>query len=129
MNSEDNEIKMPENAPNEAIIINDSMVTMGVFSVSIKKEVTDKGNINVVLDGVLKVPYYEQNIEKLESRRYIIKDIDVIEEYYSSDSEDIVYKFTCGYFRAKYQTELCDPLEKVLNYSALKGKTDDKQAD
>lgn len=122
---EDNDIKLAENAPVKAIVVNDETVTIGAFSVSVKKSINDAGNVEILFDGVLSMPLFEPELHKIESRRYIIDEIDVYEEDYGSEDENIIYRFTCGYFRTKYQTDLKDTIESFYEY----GKEKQEQTD
>lgn len=98
------------------IVINDRWGVSGALEVKIEQNVNPdwtNANQDFIITGVLKTSFYERNITKIESRRYIIDGIEVLEEQYESTSEDILYKFKSDNFRVKYQ------IAEVVDVQAL----------
>ena len=86
------------------VVINEEVLTTGALEVSIKKEELENGNQIAVIEGTLATPYYCDELQILETKRYYIYNIDVYEEDYGSKTDNIVYKFRASFFKVKYQT-------------------------
>lgn len=96
------------NEPDDTIVINNSIKTKGAISYTISKETTkneyDIDVESIVIKGILITPYYIQNIKKIETARFIVDNIDIVQEDFGSKDSNIVYKFKAEYARVKYQT-------------------------
>lgn len=104
------------NAPNNEMIINDSFkIDDGNLRFRIVKTET-KVNVHnglglektlpmIIIEGEFSTKHYVNDLRKIESTRYILSGIDVIGEEYSSENDDIIYKFKCEQSQVKYQYE------------------------
>lgn len=72
------------------ISINEEFIVNGKFT--IKRVLNDDNELIVI--GTLMTHFYLEEIESLETYRYLIKGIDVREESFGSDDYDIAYTFT-----------------------------------
>lgn len=92
----------------DVVVINDKIKTKGAISYSISKEKTkneyDLDVDTIVIKGILATPYYTQDIEKLETARYILNQIEVTKEEFGSKEDTVVYHFEAQFARVKYQT-------------------------
>lgn len=71
------------------VSVNDEFVVSG--RITVKRFVNESGE--VVVAGSFACHYYFEEIKKLETYRYSITDVEVVEEIFGSDDFDIVYNF------------------------------------
>lgn len=76
------------------IIVNDSLMVEGSFTITCRKQIETKNGIAYEFAGELITPYYIEELESVESPRYKAMGIDVYEEQFGSDDENILYMFT-----------------------------------
>lgn len=88
-----------DNAPAEELIVNQIIKVKGNLQITIHKDINDI----ITIEGVLTTGYYEADIRNIETVRYFVDDVDVIEEHYDSNGDEIVYKFTAQNVIVKYQ--------------------------
>lgn len=69
--------------------INEDFIIKG--KITVRRYLDEDGNINIV--GALATHYYFEEIKNIETYRYEIKGIEVLEEVFGSDDFDIVYNF------------------------------------
>lgn len=103
-----NDFKVGFDEEKEVIVINDNIKTLGAVSYSISK-VKEKDEYGLDTDaieitGILVTEYYNQEITKIETARYLIDDIDVEKEEFGSKEDRIAYHFKAKFARVKYQT-------------------------
>lgn len=104
------------NAPSNEMIINDSFkvddATLGfkIVKTDTKISVHNKLGLEktvpaIIIEGEFSTKFYVNDLRKIESARYILYGIDVFSEEYSSERDEIVYKFKCEQSQVKYQYE------------------------
>lgn len=76
------------------IIVNDSLETEGNFTITCRKRTRSKDGIVYEFMGELIAPYYIEELMSLQNERYSVRGIDVYEEQFGSDDENILYLFT-----------------------------------
>lgn len=69
--------------------INEDFIIKG--KITVRRYLDGEGNINIV--GALATHYYFEEIKNIETYRYEIKGVEVLEEVFGSDDFDIVYNF------------------------------------
>lgn len=93
------------------IVINDNIKVTGAVSYSLSKTVEkDEYGLDIegfLIEGKLVTAYYSQDINKIETSRYIIDNIEVVKEEFGSFQDSVVYSFKATYARVKYQ--MTDP--------------------
>lgn len=80
------------------ISVNDEYIVNGRLTVRRFKDEDD--NIKIV--GTFATHCYFEEILKLETFRYSVSDIEVVEEIFASDDYDIVYNFTAKHIENKH---------------------------
>lgn len=98
------------------LVINDRWGIAGALEISVSENTEpDFDNLEneFIIKGVLKTEFYERELLKIESKRYVIEDIDVKKETYETMTDNILYEFTAGKFRVKYQ------IAQVVDIKAL----------
>ena len=75
------------------IIVNDTKSINGSFSVSVELD-SDARPPVMIVKGSFQTGEYVEEITKLESARYIIKDVKVLFEAFGSDDDIIIYHYT-----------------------------------
>lgn len=86
-------------------------------------------NGEMKVEGIFATHYYFDEIYELESDRFKISNIDVIEERYGSDDYDIVYIFSSEFLDVKYgltpfkeeDIDKCDNSIYTPNLNYVKG--------
>ena len=99
------------------IVINDKWGVSGALEISVSQNTDptfDNLDNEFIVKGVLKTGFYERELKKIESRRYIIEDIDVKKETYESLTDNILYEFTAGQMRVKYQIAQVVDIEELV---------------
>lgn len=96
------------------ILINGNFAVNGKFSVKKKLVQTDiEGEYDFEVTGKFATHFYFEEIFSLETDRYLIEDILVLEEDYGSDDHDIIYTFTAKDIKHKH--ELSDlTMEEIM---------------
>ena len=100
------------------VVLNNNIRVAGTLSVSMEKNETppdplsDEPYRSIIIKGMLATKYFEQDIEKIETRRYSITGVEVYAEEFGSLEDEIVYKFLADAFRVKYQ--LTEPPEERM---------------
>lgn len=115
MDMEDFLVDINEDA--STIVINDKWGVTGALelSVSLNTDPTfDNLENEFIIRGILKTEFYERELQKIESRRYIIENIDVKKETYETLTDNILYEFTAGKMRVKYQISQVVDIEELL---------------
>ena len=91
------------------IVLNNAIRVAGSVSVSMTRNETAQDPLSdgpyrsILIEGVLATKYFEQDIEKIETRRYVIMNVDVYSEEFGSLEDEIIYRFKADAFRVKYQ--------------------------
>ena len=91
------------------VVLNNAIRVAGSVSVSMTRNDTaqdplsDEPYRSILIEGVLATKYFEQDIEKIETRRYVIMNVDVYSEEFGSLEDEIIYRFKADAFRVKYQ--------------------------
>lgn len=101
----------------QTIVINDRWGVAGALEISVSQNIEptmDNLESEFLIKGVLKTEFYERELQKIESRRLIIEDIDVKKETYETLTDNILYEFTAGSMRVKYQVAQVVDIEKLL---------------
>lgn len=122
--------KISFDAPDGEMCINDEIfVVDGTLSYSIEKKENDIDPLNldsdllesysaedIIIRGIFCTQHYISNIDKIETKRYVLTGIDVTKESYGSHEDRIVYEFSAGCSQVKYQVN-----------EILKGYTNDDE--
>lgn len=69
--------------------INEEFVIKGKLTA--RRFLDEEGKVNII--GALATHYYFEEIKNIETYRYELKNVEVIEEIFGSDDFDIVYNF------------------------------------
>ena len=91
------------------VVLNNAVRVAGSVSVSMTRNETPQDPLSsetyrsILIEGVLATKYFEQDIEKIETRRYVIMNVDVYSEEFGSLEDEIIYRFRADAFRVKYQ--------------------------
>lgn len=99
------------------LAINDRWGVAGAVEVFVSRNTEpsmDNLENEFIINGVLKTEFYERDLQKIESRRYIIENIDVVKESYETLTDNIIYEFTAGSMRVKYQTAQVVDIKKLF---------------
>lgn len=101
-------MKVDYEADDDIVVINGKIETRGALSYSIERIEYDNDyglkQEGYEIRGVLVVPYYTQDIDTIETKRYLLQMVDVEKEEFGSKEDNVVYRFTCEISRVKYQT-------------------------
>lgn len=73
----------------------------GNFNFSAKKEILKNGDEVIVLRGQLVTHKYIDDIKELESQRYLLKNVEVIEENFGTNDFSVLYRFIAGNYIVK----------------------------
>ena len=100
------------------LIINENISMNGRLSIK-RSLIEQEENTYVIIEGILATHYYIEELKSIESTRYLIKDIKVIEENFGSDDHDIIYSFRIGSLKVKegetiYTYEEIEEIEKDM---------------
>lgn len=76
------------------ILINNDINTKGNLSIKRSIVLDDNGEEDIVINGVFTTHYYIEEINTIESLRYKVTGVNVVEENFGSDDVNIVYIFT-----------------------------------
>lgn len=94
-----------------------------------KKSYNEKGNLTfeaqktvdneIVITGRMTTHKYIEDIDKIETHRYILKGVDVFKEVFGSDDFDILYEFIAKDYIVKngetnLSNELIESIEKKM---------------
>lgn len=90
------------------IVINSDAKVGGRLSGSVEENPDlnkDLKNMNreYIIRGILATAYYEPDLKRIETKRYIFDDIEVEKEEFGSMNDEIIYHFIANGFRVKYQ--------------------------
>jgi len=91
------------------IVINDTRYARGKLSITRQADIKSNPT-KIVVSGVLSIHRYFEEITQLETRRYILKGVNVYEEDYGSDDHSIIYKFIADELIVKGIDENCESL-------------------
>lgn len=103
------------------VVINDTAKVGGRLSGSVEENPDlnkDVKNMNreYIIRGALVTSYYEPDLRRIETRRYIFDDIEVEKEEFGSLNDEIIYHFIANGFRVKYQmSQTPEEYEKLMN--------------
>lgn len=75
------------------IIINGVIATQGEVLVSNRIETDQNGRQFIATEGVYKTETYIEEIDLIETNNFILHDVYVVEETFSSESKEILYRF------------------------------------
>lgn len=75
------------------VIINGFLTTEGEVLVSNRIETDQSGKQIIVTEGVYKTETYIEEIDLIETNNFILHDVFVVEETFSSESKEILYRF------------------------------------
>lgn len=93
----------------DEIILNGAVVAKGAVSTALynKIEYDDFGDVSqdITIKGILETGYYLQDINTIETNRYYIEGVTVLEEHYGSSENKIVYVFQARMFQVKFQDQ------------------------
>mgnify|MGYP001046720611 CR=1 FL=1 len=78
------------------ILVNGHITTEGEVVVSNRIEVDQNGKQFIVTEGVYKTKTYIEEIDSIESRYLKISEVFVVEETFSSETREILYRFIAG---------------------------------
>lgn len=65
----------------------------GRLTFRVEKVEDEHGNVELITRGKMTTHYYFEDIKKIETDRYVLKDIDVYAEEFASNDFDILYNF------------------------------------
>lgn len=110
MNEEELEMDLVDFDANPyEVVLNDSVRLAGSVSVSMTRNekpqdpLSEEPYRSIIIEGALATKFFEQDIEKIETRRYVIMGVDVYAEEFGSLDDEIIYRFRADAFRVKYQ--------------------------
>ncbi len=93
----------------DEILLNGTVVAKGAVSAALynKIERDEFGDIGqeITISGMLETGYYLQDINTIETNRYYIEGVTVLEEHYGSSENKIVYVFQARMFQVKFQDQ------------------------
>ncbi|MGG2085376.1 hypothetical protein [Lysinibacillus pakistanensis] len=75
------------------VIINGFVTTEGEIVVSNRIDTDQNGKQFIVTEGVYKTEIYIEEIESIETNCFALHDVFVVEEKFSSETNEIYYKF------------------------------------
>jgi hypothetical protein len=75
------------------IIVNGFVTTDGEILVSNRIETDQDGKQFIVTEGVYKTETYIEEIDLIETNNFTLHDVHVVEETFSSESKEILYRF------------------------------------
>ena len=85
--------------------INDKYIVNGRLTV--KRSINEEGEI--FIQGVLATHLYFEEIGSIDSYRYRLEDIEVLEESFGSEDHDIIYKFEAKELEVKGGMTVLNP--------------------
>ena len=93
----------------DEVLLNGVIVAQGAVSASLTKhiEYDDLGEPHPIVEikGMLETGYYIRELDTVETNRYLMTGVDVIQERYGSLNNKIIYDFNAGMFQVKFQDE------------------------
>lgn len=75
------------------VIINGFVTTEGEVLVSNRIETNQEGKQFIVTEGVYKTEMYIEEIDLIETNNFILRGVFVVEETFSSETKEILYRF------------------------------------
>lgn len=75
------------------VIVNGFITTQGEVVVSNRIEADQNGKQFIVTEGVYKTETYIEEIDLIETNNFILHDVFVVEETFSSETKEILYRF------------------------------------
>lgn len=75
------------------ILVNGFVPTEGEVLVSNRIEKDQNGRQFIVTEGVYKTETYIEEIDLIETNNFILHDVFVVEETFSSETKEILYRF------------------------------------
>lgn len=75
------------------IIVNGFVTTEGEVLVSNRIETDQAGKQFIMTEGVYKTETYIEEIDVIETNNFILHDVFVMEETFSSETKEILYRF------------------------------------
>lgn len=75
------------------LMINDNITVDGKLTVNRTLVENDDGSQSIVVQGALRTKKYIEEIDRIDSPRFSVEGVNVVQESFGSEEEEIVYTF------------------------------------